>query len=182
MTELPDADDIVMVLAPADRLDDDSVIDPDQEPDVRVVRWGELVSGVLSDSGVAEISTWMRLFGMSVPSSTEVAEAESADSDLRVLRVTHLLLALEPMVRVLSMPVSHQVVSLMKKYADSPVEDLPAGDLAYINGTMNEALRCSVVGVLSTMVSMGLLTVNKDVGAAVGGTLLEDDDEGDDDE
>ena len=159
---LPDPTEVIMMVIPTEQLKKTPLMLEIQDMStlVRVVRWGELVSMVLNDSRVADLAKWMKMLGMSVPSSPDVYEAEVAESDIRLDRIDHLLPVIEPMIRVLSVPAMVQMVATLARAEMDSSGHVSKETAAAINAAVTEALRQSAVGVISALVDFDLLLIN----------------------
>lgn len=145
---LPDPAEVVLVVIPTEQIKKTPLMLEIQDMStlVRVVRWGELVSMVLNDSRVSELSKWMKMLGMTVPTSPDVYEAEVTESDIRLDRIDHLLPVIEPMIRVLSVPAMVQMVSTLAQAEIDGSGHVSKKTAATINEAVSEALRQTSVG------------------------------------
>ena len=161
-SNLPDPSEVVLVVIPTEQIKKTPLMleIEDMGTIVRVVRWGELVSMVLNDSRVSEQSKWMMMLGMTVPTSPDVSAAEEAESDIRLDRVDHLLPVIEPMIRVLSVPAMVQMVSTMAHADTDPAGHVTPESAAIVSRSVTEALRQSVISVVSSLVDLDLLLIN----------------------
>jgi hypothetical protein len=162
-SNLPDPSEVVLVVIPTEQIKKTPLMleIEDMGTIVRVVRWGELVSMVLNDSRVSEQSKWMMMLGMTVPTSPDVSAAEEAESDIRLDRVDHLLPVIEPMIRVLSVPAMVQMVSTMAHAETDPDGHVTPESAAIVSRSVTEALRQSVISVVSSLVDLDLLLINE---------------------
>lgn len=164
MNKVPDPSDIVLMVIPTEKIRESPLLLEinDLSSMVRVVRWGELVSMVLHDSQISEHGKWAKLLGISVPSSSEVLEAEKAESEGRTEQVQHLLPVVDPMVQILAVPT---LVGMVQTMADSDPDvnedgEVNPSSVTAIGRALADALRQSIFSVLSVLVDFDLLLVN----------------------
>lgn len=135
----------------------------DESALVRIVRWGELVSMVLHDSQIADLPKWAKVLGISVPSSEEVAEFERMESDARMDVVDHLRAVIQPMIQILAVPTMVSLIATMAANADAEIDSetgRPLAAAAEVGISVSEALRQSMMSVLSVLVDLELISIN----------------------